>query len=200
MFLMLIANILGVFILFFLLWKALKEDYHYEKIFNLSFSVLLGFGLGLLISNFLSKEYWFWIISLGILTSFYISIKKQKMKFFESFEGLVVGLISWIGLVYLSDAIIKASLSSFLAFWICSICMFLFFFLKSFYRSFSWYKSGRVGLAGVLTAFVFFIFRLSTSLFFPNMISLVGRFDIYISGTVALILFLLLYVLAKTKE
>lgn len=200
MFWMIIANILGIFILFYFLWNKLKDDYQYEKIFNLAFIVLFGLILGFLISKYFLKDYWFWTCLLGILLGFSIGLKKQKMKFFESFEGLVIGSISWISLLFLTDSINNSSLSSFIAFWMTLVCVFIFFFAASHYRSFTWYKSGRVGFSGVTTALVFFIFRTIASLFFKNVISLSGKFEIYLSSSVALILFLILYSLSKSKE
>lgn len=200
MFWMIIANILGIFILFYFLWNKLKDDYQYEKIFNLAFLTLFGFLIGFIASKYLNKEYWFWFDLAGSLTGFTIGIKKQKMKFFESFEGLVIGTLPWVSLVFLSDSVKNSSLSSFLAFWMTLICIFIFFFMASHYRSFTWYKSGRVGFAGILTAQVFFIFRIVASIFYPNVVSLVGKFEIYLSSAVVLILFLLLYSLFRESE
>ncbi len=197
---MVIANILGIFTFLYLLWRTLKDDYHYEKIFNLAATVLLGFVLGLAVSTYFDNYYWFWIEGFGILVAFLIVIKKQKMKFFESFEGLTIGLVTWISFVFLGDSVTKSSLSSFLAFWVCLICIFIFFFIKSFYRGIIWYKSGRIGFAGLLTAIIFFLIRAAGSLFYTNTISFVGRTDTYLSGTVALFLFLLLYGLGKNNE
>ena len=182
---MLIANIFGIFILLFLLWKILKDDYSYEKIFNLGFLMILGFVIGLVISKYLAKDYWFWIYLLGLTSGFMFAILKQKMKFFDSFEGFVVGSLSWVSLVFLSDAITKSSLSSFVSFWVSLLCIFLFFFLNTVYKSFTWYKSGKVGFSGVVTAIVFFI-----------ICAILGH-EPFLSLTVAFFLFLLLYSLAK---
>ena len=197
---MVIANILGIFILFYFLWSKLKEDYQYERIFNLAFTTLLGFGIGAITSRYILQNYWFWLDLLGILLGFIVGIKRQKIKFFESFEGLVIGLLPWTSLIFLSDSIKNFSLSSFLAFWVTLICVVIFFFIASHYRSFTWYKSGRVGFAGTLTALLFFIFRLIATIFFKNVISLAGKLDIYISASVVLILFLLLYSLSRDIE
>lgn len=197
---MVIANILGIFILFYFLWHKLKEDYQYEKIFNLAFLILFGFLIGHLVSRYFLPDYWFWINLSGILLGFAIGIKRQKMKFFESFEGLAIGSLSWVSLIFLSDSINNSSLYSFLAFWMTLICIFLFFFVASHYRTFSWYKSGRVGFAGVLTALVFFIFRLIASIFFQNVISLSGEFEVYLSSSVVMVLFLIIYSLSRSTE
>lgn len=191
MFAMLIANVLGIFILLFLLWRTLKEDYSFEKIFNLGFLILIGYFISLVLSKYVVSNMWFWIILLGIIAGFTVGILKQKMKFFESFEALIVGLLSWVSFVFLSDSINKFSLISFLAFWISFVCIFIFYFLTSHYRSYSWYKSGKVGFAGVITAILFFIFR---CLLFLNI------YEIIFSGTIVLTLFLLLYKLIIYKE
>lgn len=188
MFQMVIANILGVFILFYMLWHVLKDDYQYEKIFNLGFLILFGYLLGLVVSRYILKDYWFWTILVGISIGFVFAIKKQKMKFFDVFEGTVIGLLPWISVFYLFDSIDKSSLKSFISFWLGLICIALFFFFKSYYRTFTWYRSGRVGFAGVLTAIIFFLIRALSS------------HELYLSGAVALILFLVLYKLSIKKE
>lgn len=197
---MVIANILGIFILFYFLWSKLKDDYQYEKIFNLAFFILFGFALGSIASKYVFSGYWFWMDLIGILLGFIIGTKKQKMKFFESFEGLVIGLLPWVSLIFLSDSIKNSSLTSFLAFWVTLICIFIFFFVASHYRSFTWYKSGRVGFAGTLTALLFFIFRIIASIFSKSVVSLSGSLEIYISSSIVLILFLLIYSLSRATE
>jgi len=203
---MVIANVFGIFILFFLLWKTLRDDYSYEKIFNLGFLIVFGFVLGLISSKifnfsyYLAKDFSFWIILFGVTSGFIFGILKQKMNFFDSFEGFVVGNLSWVGLIFISDAVSKSSLSSFLAFWMSLICIFLFFFLNTVYKNFTWYKSGRVGFSGIFTALVFFLIRIITTFIFPDMISLAGKLEIYLSGSAALLFIVLLYNLSRKEE
>lgn len=197
---MVIANILGIFILFYFFWKRLKDDYQYEKIFNLAFLVLFGYLIGYFTSRYLDQNFWFWIQLAGIMLGFMFGIKRLKMKFFETFEALVIGTLPWVSIVFLSDSINKSSLSSFLAFWITSICIFIFFFVSARYRTFTWYKSGRVGFAGLVALQLFFVFRLVASIFFQNVISLAGKFEVYLSASVLLIVFLLIYSLSRSDE
>ena len=63
---MVIANILGFFLFFYLYWKKLKDDYSSEKIFNSGFVLVLGILLGTLFSKYLFVAYWFWITLLTI--------------------------------------------------------------------------------------------------------------------------------------
>lgn len=197
---MLIANILGVTLFLFFLWKRLKDDYHYEKIFNFGFFVLLGLLVGYLVSRYFFEEYWFWTQLIIVAIILTLNMIRQKMKFFESLEALIVGLLPWLGFVFLSDSISKSSLSSFLLFWITLIVTFFFFLLDSQYRKFTWYKSGRVGFAGVVTGFAFFVSRIVLYLIYPKTISFVPNFEVYFSATFVIVFFLLTYKLFISKE
>lgn len=197
---MLIANILGITLFFFFLWKRLKDDYHYEKIFNLGFFVLLGLVIGSVVSVYFFKEYWFWTDLFIVSVFFVLNIIRQKMKFFETLEALIISLLPWMGFAFLSDSISKSSLSSFLLFWITLIVVFFFFLLDSQYRKFTWYKSGRVGFAGVVTGFAFFISRIILYLIYPKTISFIPNFEIYLSATFVIVFFLLTYKLFISKE
>src|SRR3989339_632177 len=140
---MVIANILGILIFLFLLWKKLKEDYSYERIFNLATLILIGLLVGFLISKKVLPEFCFFLELIGVGIGFVIGVIKFKLNFFETFEGVVIGFLPLLTLFFLSDSIKNSSLSSFLAFWLSLICIFLFFLVDTYYRSFSWYKSGR---------------------------------------------------------
>lgn len=200
MFGMIIANIFGILLLFFFLWKRLKDDYHYEKIFNLAFLILFGLLIGFFLSISFAPKFWFWIELLSVSIFFFISIKRQRIKFFESLDGLIIGLLPLLAVNYLVDAVNKSSLSSFLAFWTVLISIFAFFFLDAQYRRFSWYKSGRVGFAGVATVILFFLIRIALYLIYPQTLSFVTPYDLYLSSTFAFSFFLVLYSLSRSKE
>lgn len=200
MFRMLIANILGVILLFFLLWKRLKDDYHYEKIFNLGSIVLIGVVVVDVATRYFLQNYWFWIQVVVILALFLWVLSKQKLKFFESLDALIIGLLPWLGLGYLVDSIKNSSLSSFLSFWIILLFIFAYFFLDSQYRRFTWYRSGRVGFAGVVVACLLFISRIILYLIYPQTTSYVSIYDPYLSATFAIVFLFLTYKLTFSKE
>ncbi len=185
---MVIANFIGLFFFLYLLWKNLKEDYQYEKIFNLGFVSIFGLLVGITASIVLKANYWFWLDLVSLMSGFAIGLIRSKMKFYESFDGLVVGSLSWVSLVYLANSISKSSLSDFILFWISAVCIALFFFFKSYYRTFNWYKSGRVGFAGLLTGAIYFLVRA------------ISNNDPIISVPVAIALFLVLYKLSISKK
>jgi hypothetical protein len=197
---MIITHILGILIFLFLLWKTLKDDYQYEKIFSLGFVVLVSVAVSILVLNFTPYLYWFWIMGTIMTISIALAIRKQRMKFFEVIEGFAISILPWLSFYFLNDSIQKSSLSSFLAFWLTLICIFIYFLLKNYYRTFSWYKSGRVGFAGISTLLIFFIVRMISSIFFPYIISFSGKSEIFFSGSTALLLGILLYNLYSKKE
>ncbi len=197
---MVIANILGIFLFLYLVWKRLKEDYAPEKIFSLSFSCIFAVIVGFIVSTTLIPSYWFWLELLAVTIGFLIVTKRQKIKFYEGFEGVVIGFLPWLSLFFISNAIKNSSLSSFLAFWTVLICIFVFFFIASHYRSFTWYKSGRIGLSSLVTLLFFFLMRIVISFFFPDVISLIGKFEVLLSGSTALLLLFVLYNLIRNKN
>jgi hypothetical protein len=197
---MVIANILGIFLFFYLIWRNLKEDYHYEKVFNLGFIGLSAFLLANFVSHFIKGPFWFWILILFLLLGFLIVVKKQRMKFFETIEAYFVGLMPWIGLFYLADSVNKLSLASFVAFWITFILIFIYFYVRTHYRSFSWYKSGRIGFAGLFTLLLFFLSRVIGSLFYNNLVTMAGKYEVYLSGSASLLILVLMYNLFKEND
>lgn len=190
---MLIANVIGQFLFLYLYWKRLKEDYSIEKVFNSGFVLLIGILLAFLVSNLFLHNYWFWIFFLFLAISETILVLKLKLKFFESLEALVVSILPWLSIFYLSNSIVQKSLSSFLLFWMSLICIFLFFLFDNFYRTITWYKSGRVGFSGLAILGIFFLIRLIVSIFFNDLISFAPNFESFLSGTVAFVSFLLLF-------
>ncbi len=197
---MVIANIFGVFLFFYLIWWNLKDDYHYEKVFNLGFIGIFFYLISNLVSRFIDPIFWFWVTLLLMSLGFVLVVKKQKMKFFETLEAYFIGLMPWLIFYYLADSIKKSNLSSFIAFWVTLIYVFIYFYLKSHYRSFGWYKSGKVGIAGVLTLIIYFLTRLISSFIYNQTVSFAGRYEYFFSGSVSLLLIILMYNLYKEND
>ncbi|KKP48018.1 MAG: hypothetical protein UR39_C0002G0121 [Candidatus Woesebacteria bacterium GW2011_GWA1_33_30] len=185
---MLIANILGIFVFFYLYWKRLKEDYSSERIFNAGFIIIIGACLGLIVAKYNFPSFWLWIIILSFLISEGIIVIKLKLKFFESLDALVISILPWLSFFYLTDSVVNTSLASFLIFWVSLTCIFMFFLFDHFYRTFTWYKSGRVGFSGLATLGIFFLIKI----LFPSLFV-----EKIISGTIAFISFLLLFNLSR---
>lgn len=194
---MIIANVVGIVFLFYFLWKRLKEDFHFEKIFTLGVYILAGIIIGLLISRNNLDKGWFWLSLTGGLAGFLIGLKRLKMSFFEALEALLIGLLGWLDLFYFAHSIENFNALSFVAFWVTLCLFFLFLFLEGHYRRFSWFKSGKVGFSGLVVSLSFFLIRTVIALFNLSVISFLPSGESILSGLTTLILLVMLYKLSK---
>lgn len=192
-------EILGAFWFLYFYWYRLKEDYSSDEIFRSGFFSLIGFFIGGFAPFILkSPQYIFWGNILGLLIGFLLSRIGQKIRFFESLEALGIGylviLFFQISAIFLQNPL-PVNIILFLA---IQLHFLLFLFLDARYKRFSWYKSGRVGLAGILTLGVFFLMRGVLSFFLnSNMLFSLGKIDSLVSAATALILFFLVFRLSK---
>lgn len=204
-----LVYIIGFLPFLFFFWRRLKEDYTSNQIFTSGFYifflvVFLSLIFSLLIPKvvgqtaiFSTTGLWFWGGIFGFLIGIGISIWKLNMKFFEILEAGNLGLLFWICLIFLIDSVKNSSLISLISFVVLSVLIFLFFFLDARYRKFTWYRSGKIGFSGLSVMGIFFLLRAIVALFFPFVLSFVGKVDALISGSISFILFLLLYNLSE---
>lgn len=195
------VNLLGILVFLFIFWKRLKEDYSPEIIFRSAFNILIGVGILYLIALKFLPVGSFWLSSIGAVLGLALSMFTLRVKFYETFEAMVISVFPWIGLIFLLDSVFHASLSSFLAFIAILIFVFLSYYLDSHYKEFAWYKSGKIGFAGVATLGVFFVARAMLAIFKIPMLSfIVFKVEAAISGVAALTCFILLFYLAKAEK
>jgi len=192
-----LVNIFAFFVFLFVVWKRLKEDYPTESVFSLCFITTLGMVLGYLIAKMFAPSYWFWMEILGILIGFIFLTLKNKLKFYETFEALFISYLTWFGIYWVFLFVKTPAISSFLASLLIICFIVLFYLLDRNYKDFSWYKSGRIGFSGLVTAGLFFLSRSAIASLFPFMLSFSGKTDVYISGVASFIIFLLVYNLAR---
>jgi len=192
-----VANTAGVFIFLYLFWKRLKDDYLSEQLFTTSIYALSGIGLGFIISRFLFQAWWFWLVVLGVVLGAGIGILKFRLRVFEVIEALAFSLLPWIGLTFVSDSITHLSLPSFLGFVVCVLLLALFIYFDRHYKGFSWYSSGRVGFSGLLILGIFFSIRALVAIFFPFVLSFVGKQEPPAAGLAAILFYFLVFNLAK---
>ena len=195
-----LANLLGVFVFLFVFWKRLREDYSSEIIFKTAFYILIGVLAGFLISLKFISTASFWFTFVGSTLGLGFAILRLKVKFYETFEALIISSFPWISFIFLLDSVTHSSLSSFLAFVAILIFVFISYFLDTHYKNFTWYKSGKIGFAGILTLGLFFVVRSILAIFTVNMLSFVGlRVKAVVSGAVAFVCFVLLFNLGRTE-
>lgn len=193
----LIATALGILVFLFIFWKRLREDYASGIIFEVAFYIILGIGIMDLISLKLFSQWFFWVSLGGALVGLGLGILKFKLRFYESLEATTISLSPWLAFIFLKDSVVHSSLSSFLGFLVILIVIFIFYYLDTHFREFTWYRSGRVGFSGLATLAIIFIIRAAIALTPTLVLTFTGRFEAIISGAMAFICFILIYNLSK---
>ncbi|HKB88607.1 MAG TPA: hypothetical protein VKC53_03065 [Patescibacteria group bacterium] len=197
----LLTNLLGILVFLFIFWKRLREDYSPEIIFKTAFNILVGVLIGFLVSFKFAPTWFLWIAFLGATIGLIFGIFRLRIKFYETFEAIIISGFPWVSFVFLLDSVRDSSLSSFLAFIAILIFVFISYYLDSHYKNFTWYKSGKIGFAGILTLSLFFITRSILAIFGINMLSFVVlKVEAIISAAAAFICFVLLFNLGRIKE
>jgi len=196
----LITNFLGILVFLFIFWKRLKEDYASEIIFKAAFFILLGVTLAFLTSFKLIPLWFLWSEFLGLLLGLGAAIYALKIKFYESFEALIISILPWIGFIFLKDSVFGSSLTSFIAFLVILLVVFISYWLDTNYKNFTWYKSGKIGFAGISSLGIIFLVRSIIAATGMPVLSFVGKFEAILSGIAAFICFLLLYNLGRISE
>lgn len=194
-----VVNFLGALAFLFFFWRRLKEDYPANQIFATAFFMLAGVSAGWLLSKEFLPAWFFWVEALGGIPGFLVGLLHFKFRFHESLEATVVSFLPWLAVYFLKDSVLSASVVSLGGFLFCLLLLGLFFVLDVHYKRFSWYRSGRVGFAGLAVAGFFFLARAAVAAFYPYMLTLARRFDAVISGVVAFAFFLLIYNLSKSE-
>ena len=181
-------NLLGIFLFLFLFWRRLKEDYSRQIVFSSAFFILLGLFSGSVVASNLFPSWFFWLTTFGAFLGFSLGIFKYSLRFYEAFEAAFFAFLPWQVFYYLGRSLF---LAGFLVFLI------LFFnYLNGHYKGFGWYKSGRIGLAGLLVAGLFFLVRSALAIVNPALLFLASQSEAVLSGISAFTIFLLVYNLA----
>lgn len=196
----LIVTVSGVLAFLFLFWKRLREDYAPGIIFESAFYIVLGIGISQFVSLRFLPNWFFWAGLFGSIAGIYLGHLRFKIRFYESLEGLVIGLLPWVSFVFLKDSVIHSSLNSFLAFLVTLLAIFIFYYLDVHFREFTWYKSGKVGFAGVSTLAIIFTVRSAIALFGISVLTFSGKYEGAFSATAALFCFILIYNLSRSTE
>lgn len=193
-----IFNLIGLIIFLFLFWKRLKEDYLPNQIFSTFFSILFFMLLTYFLSINLFPSWWFWCTYLGFFLGLIIGLLRFKLKFYETFEAAFLGFLICFSLYLLADSVRNLNIVSFAGFVISVILIGIFQYVDMHYRNYSWYKSGKVGFTGLILSAIFFLARIIAYLYFPNTLSFVHNFEIYLSAVSSFIFITLTYNLSRS--
>lgn len=195
-----VFNTFGIFFFLFIFWKRLKEDYVSNMLFTMAFYIIVGVFLGRAASFYFLPQWWFWTSFVGLLLGYFIGILRYKLKVFESMDALVPGIIFWLSFYFLQGAIVTSNLPGLLASVYLLVLGILYFIFDKHYKSFSWYKSGRIGFSGLTVLGILFLSRAIVAATFPNVLSFVGTLDVILSAVIAFIAFLSVFNLARKNS
>lgn len=196
---LLISQFLASLLLFlFFFWRRLREDFEPHIIFRSGFLMVITFAMGQILfvalvpklfpasSIFSYTGLWFWGALLGLGVGFIISQRLYKLPLYEALEA------AFVGFLFASPLVTKE--------WVFAIMTLLFYyFVKSRYKSFRWYRSGKVGFAGLATMGVFFMVRSflafmgSTMLVFTG----IGKVEVVLCSALAFLSFFAVYNLSE---
>jgi hypothetical protein len=178
----------------------LREDYVSGMIFTTAFYILVGVFAGILVSFYFLTPWWFWLSVSGFLLGLGAGVLRFKLRFFETLDALTPGALFWLSMHYIENAISGSNLASLIAFGFLILLMVLFYVLDSRYKRLSWYKSGRIGFAGLTVLGTFFLTRAVVAATFPFVLSFVGTADIIMSSVFAFFAFLSVFNLARQQS
>ncbi len=196
-----LTNLVGILVFLFIFWKRLREDYSADIIFKAAFLILSGVLIGFLFSLKFFPQAFLWLAFAGGLLGLGFALFSLRVKFYETFEALIISALPWTSFVFLQNSVAASSLSSFFAFLGVLIFIFISYYLDAHYKNFNWYKSGKIGFAGTTTLSLVFVVRAVLAIFGIPVISFVSlRLEAVISSMAALICFALLFNLGRTKE
>lgn len=194
------VTLLSLLIFLFLFWKRLKEDYSAEIVFKTASYFLAGIGIGWLAARNFFPDWFFWASLTGGIIGGMFAILRFRVKFYETLEAFIISSLPWTGLTFLENSVIRGSLSSFLAFIAILIMVFILYYLDTHYKGFTWYKSGRIGFAGLTVAAIFFLMRSAIAIAKVPMLSFVGRSEAVLSGVMVLVSLGLVINLGRVKK
>lgn len=201
---MLIINLLtgffGCLVFLFIFWKRLKDDYAAEIVFKSATYILTGILVAWSISVKFFPEWFLWAEFIGGIIGLGISFRFLRVRFYETLEAFVISSLPWVSLTLLKSSVVNSSLSSFIAFLVTLVMIFVYYFLDYHYKEFTWYKSGKIGFAGLSTLALVFVSRSLLALFGIHVLSFVSKFEGILSGASAFICFLLIFNLGRVSE
>jgi hypothetical protein len=172
-FLLILFIVISFFIYLFFLWKFLREDYDPHRVFSFGIATfiatLIGTGVGIWMGNV-----WFWTGLMGYVVMTIILARKFEFRIVEIIEASTPGyFVIYLAILFygLSNS---GGLATIILLAVTFLLLILFFVLKRNYKRFTWYKSGRLGFASLISIGLLFLVRAITSVVAPDVVSHIG--------------------------
>lgn len=200
--------IISIFCFLFLFWRRTKEDYPSNDIFEVATSMLILSGVVSSLTIYAiykipsfplqisASSILFWVFFIVSVLVVWFFSKKKQMSFIELLDSSIFSYLLSFFVIVSSHALYTKNPRSLILSGVIGFVFILYIFLDERYKSFSWYKSGKVGFAGLFSAGVFFVSRAILALSFKSMTTILGPIDVLLSSLVAFAFFLMLYNIA----
>jgi hypothetical protein len=195
---LIILNLIGALLALFFFWRKLKDDYIGNQIFSIWFLALIDFIFFYFLAKLFFPKLIFWAPFLTSFALLLLTSKKNGMRTYESLEAAVISYLTWflffsVGLLYSLrnlQALVLALTNL--------VAVVGFFVTDAHYKKITWYKSGRTGFTGLFIMGLFFLARAAIGLAAPDMLIFLLEYDVFISGVISFISFLMIFNLART--
>lgn len=190
------------FILLFLFsfWRRLREDYLSSQIFATAFYILLGYGVGNIISDNFFPDFWFWTCLASGILGFFLGVFRFKLRIFETLEAAVISSLFLLSLIFGYNFLTTQNIFTLLGFCTLLLLIIGFYLIDRHYKRFTWYKSGRVGFTGTSILGLLFLIRTVVAISEIPVLSFVGQKEVIISATLAFISFLAVFNLSRSAQ
>lgn len=200
---MLFANlsiVLGTFFLFlYIFWKRLRDDYSSEIIFSTGTTSFLSEIVFWYLSTLLAPDYFFWLAFLGAIVGLFIGIYRFRMKIFETLDAFILASVPTLTILFLVHSVRNSSFVSFISFLVTLFLIFVFYVVDLNYKKMRWYKSGKIGISGLITMLTFFVIRAVTSLAGIDVLTFTG-YELYFSIGVVILVGVGIFYLANVNK
>ncbi len=193
-----LLHIPAIIVFLFIFWKRLKEDYSTTLIFNSAFVIIVSVLVGNLIAIKFFPSWWFWASVFGAIAGYVLSVIRFKLAIHETLEALVISLLPWLGSVFVFNFITGREVATGIGFFVIAVLIFSYFLLDMHYKSFTWYKSGRVGFSGLTILGIFFLLRAAIAIIFPDVLSFTGNIDAILSSVFSFASFIAVFNLSRS--
>jgi hypothetical protein len=192
-----LTNLFFILLFLFIFWRKIKEDYVAERIFSTAFFAIVALIVVSLFTTYYYPRWWFWGAFAGVFVGVFVGVKRFRMRFFELVDAMVIAMLPWTAGIFLLDAMQNKEILSLVASIFIIFLVFTYVIIDKHYKRFLWYRSGRVGFTGMTVLGLFFTVRAAVAAYVPGMLTLVGFYDVIVSGVVAFLAFSSVIILAR---
>lgn len=171
----------------FILWKKLRDDYIASQIFSLGFLIYFSVLIYFVSRKYFSFPYSEWLVLLIPFLITLIYSKRNRLRLNEVVNALVPSYLVAHFYFYVTLIIAGYRTNYIIAIFVILVLTLIFSVTEKKFKNFSWYKSGKVGISGLLIFALMCIINAIIALLSPSMVFFSGKLNAIILIILALI-------------